>query len=197
MRIIDTRRSRLRLGGASIKMRLTDSGPVRSRSGACRYVMPPTVSHELGSPGRYLSLRVQWKVEPRPGFESTLIVLPMASASCWHKKSPRPEPPYLRVVDASIWLNILNNRGSRSAGIPTPVSETENSTSMRPDCSKDATTLHLTTTWPVSVNLTAFDIQLRRICLMRQLSPSYPIESINQTNQSNRIESINQTNQSI
>src|SRR6202048_1391727 len=49
------------------------------------------------------------KVEPLPGLLSTAMVPPII----WQKRlliaSPRPVPPYLRVVDASAWENSWNS----------------------------------------------------------------------------------------
>ena len=55
---------------------------------------------------------VRWNVLPSPGTPalSAHIVPPIASASRLEIASPRPVPPYLRLVAASAWLNDWNMR---------------------------------------------------------------------------------------
>ena len=48
------------------------------------------------------------KVDPRPGLLRRVISPPIAVASRLEIASPNPVPPYLRVVDASAWVNGLN-----------------------------------------------------------------------------------------
>jgi hypothetical protein len=72
------------------------------------------------------------KVEPLPGVLSTR----MSPFISWHRRwqiaSPRPVPPYLRVVEESTWLKALNSRSILSGGMPMPVSWTVISSLMRP-----------------------------------------------------------------
>ena len=62
------------------------------------------------------------KVEPSPGLLSTVMSPPII----WQKRlliaSPRPVPPYLRVVEASAWENSWNSLPICSSVIPMPVS---------------------------------------------------------------------------
>ena len=39
--------------------------------------------------------------------------------------SPRPVPPYLRVIEPSAWVKAWNRRSTCSADMPMPVSRTE------------------------------------------------------------------------
>ena len=48
--------------------------------------------------------------EPLPGSLATSIVPPSMVQKCLLMVSPRPVPPYLRVVDASAWVNAWNSR---------------------------------------------------------------------------------------
>ena len=75
--------------------------------------------------------------------------------------SPRPVPPYLRVVDESACENDWNSRLMTSADRPMPVSRTENVSSTR----SAATGFELTvsTTSPASVNFTALLSRLSMI----------------------------------
>src|SRR5581483_10482159 len=68
---------------------------------------------------------VNQKVLPCPGALSTPIAPPISSTSCLLITSPKPVPPYFRVVEASICENDLKSRSRRSSGMPMPVSRTE------------------------------------------------------------------------
>ena len=48
----------------------------------------------------------------------------MAFTSIDETASPRPVPPYLRVVEASTWEKLSNTASCFSRGIPMPVSLT-------------------------------------------------------------------------
>ena len=63
-------------------------------------------------------------VVPRPGSLSTPIAPPMASQRRLEIASPRPVPPYRRVVEASACENGWNSLGCAAAGMPMPVSVT-------------------------------------------------------------------------
>jgi hypothetical protein len=67
---------------------------------------------------------VKWNVEPFPGSLSAQIRPPMSSLSRLLMASPKPVPPYRRVVETSTWLKTLNRRSNRSFGMPIPVSRT-------------------------------------------------------------------------
>ena len=75
------------------------------------------------------------KVVPCPGSLSTLISPPIKFTRRSHITSPRPVPPYLRVIEESTCENALNSLESFSLGIPIPVSLTLNSIlQLDPDC---------------------------------------------------------------
>ena len=82
--------------------------------------------------------------------------------------SPRPVPPYLREVDASAWLNFWKSLPIASAERPMPVSRTAKVSSAALPV---AAALKVTTTSPRSVNFTAFERRLSRICRSRVTSP--------------------------
>ena len=69
---------------------------------------------------------VRWNVLPSPGTPalSAHIVPPIASASRLEIARPSPVPPYLRLVEASAWLNDWNMRPMAAAEMPMPVSVT-------------------------------------------------------------------------
>lgn len=65
-------------------------------------------------------------VEPLPTSDSTVTSPPMRLANFLEIASPKPVPPYFRVVVESIWLKALKSRSLiRSSGMPIPVSLTE------------------------------------------------------------------------
>ena len=72
------------------------------------------------------------KVEPRPGSLVTVMSPPII----WQKRrliaSPRPVPPYLRVVEASAWTKSWNSLPICSGVMPMPVSVTAIVTHSRP-----------------------------------------------------------------
>ena len=106
------------------------------------------------------------KVKRRPcgSTVSAVIEPPIRVASSPQIDSPRPVPPYRRVVEASAWTNFLNRVGSCAGVTPGPVSSTTN---LSPPSLQEA----LTRTWPSSVNLTALEIRLARIWHRRVESP--------------------------
>ncbi len=98
-------------------------------------------------------------------------VPPISSARRLLIASPRPVPPYLRVVDESACENDWKSRLIASADRPMPVSRTANVTSdfaLR-DRLRAST---VSTTSPSSVNLTALESRLSRICRRRVTSPT-------------------------
>ncbi len=115
------------------------------------------------------TMKVKVKVLPTLGMLTTLMLPPMRSTSCLQIASPRPVPPKLRVVEASTWLNGLNRRPMRSAGMPMPVSRTATEISSR--LSARARDSRLTTISPWLVNLTALPSRLTRTCRTRPASP--------------------------
>mmetsp|Transcript_21123 Transcript_21123/g.82004 ORF Transcript_21123/g.82004 Transcript_21123/m.82004 type:complete len:293 (+) Transcript_21123:254-1132(+) len=116
---------------------------------------------------------VKWKLEPCPGPAlSTHMRPPISSASSLLIARPRPVPPYLRVVEASAWLNFWNSRPMASGVRPMPVSRTVKcSRPPSPVCSSPSTAT-LSTTSPCSVNLTALLSRLSRIWRSRVTSPA-------------------------
>ncbi len=62
--------------------------------------------------------------DPLPGADLTLIVPPIESTSFFVIASPRPVPPYLRVVELSAWVNASNSLSVAWGAIPIPVSWT-------------------------------------------------------------------------
>ena len=73
--------------------------------------------------------------------------------------SPRPVPPYLRVVAASAWEKTSNSRVSCSGVMPMPVSLTLNSIQSWPSITSRATASEIV---PRSVNLQALLRRLKR-----------------------------------
>ena len=66
----------------------------------------------------------KWNVEPMPGSLSTHMRPCICSTRLLEMTSPSPVPPYLRVVEASAWLNDWNNRPHCSGDMPMPESRT-------------------------------------------------------------------------
>ncbi len=117
---------------------------------------------------------------------------PMSSTSRLEMVRPRPVPPNWRVVDESACVKLSKMTSSLSAGMPMPVSETENSSvtleenGVRVDLvpevdpstpsSKSTLTPFPTvtrrTTSPDIVNLSALPTRFRRICRRRCGSPT-------------------------
>ncbi len=70
----------------------------------------------------FLSRAVKWNVDPRPSLLSSQIRPGIISIKRIEMLSPRPVPPYLRVVEVSAWLNGSKIIFCLSGEIPTPVS---------------------------------------------------------------------------
>ena len=88
--------------------------------------------------------------------------------------SPRPLPPYKRLVDALAWVKLLKISAWVSSVMPMPVSRTRNSKtackgSDTVACGKRRTD---STISPVCVNLTALLTRLSKICCRRKASPN-------------------------
>ena len=64
------------------------------------------------------------KVLPSPGKLCTVSSPPSAVTICLEIASPRPVPPYFRVVELSACVNGWNRRASDSGQMPMPVSVT-------------------------------------------------------------------------
>ena len=108
-------------------------------------------------------------VLPAPGVLSTPIVPPIISTSRLEIASPRPVPPYLRVVELSACEKDWNNRSRASGPMPIPVSVMANRISASWPVS--STTLLRTTISPRSVNFTALPARFVRTCRRRPGSP--------------------------
>ena len=130
-----------------------------------------------GDRGGSSSGRSRVNTDPAPGSDDTAIVPPSSRGQLRLIDRPRPVPPYLRLVVPSACWNASKIIASLSPGMPMPVSRTANATTeralssagtpwsvpggARPICS---------VTLPASVNLTALDSRLRRICCSRWAS---------------------------
>ncbi len=84
--------------------------------------------------------------------------------------SPRPVPPYLRVVLLSAWLKLLNSFWMPASLRPMPVSRTAKPSSMPPPSAGLALTV--STTSPASVNFTALASRFSSTWRSRVTSPS-------------------------
>jgi len=104
------------------------------------------------------------KVEPLPGLLSTVMSPPIKRQKCRLIASPRPVPPYLRVVEESACENSWNSRPICSSVMPMPVSVTAIVIQSRPSacCGRAAMV-----TVPFSVNLLALLPRLSSACRNR------------------------------
>ena len=93
------------------------------------------------------------KVEPCPGALATVMSPPIIRQRRRLIASPSPVPPYLRVVEASAWVNASNSFPICSGVMPMPVSEIAMVTQSRPPSSGQRLTS--TRIIPRSVNLLA------------------------------------------
>src|SRR5581483_8230340 len=105
---------------------------------------------------------------------STRISPPSRRAISREIESPRPVPPYLRVVDASACWNASKKIFCLSSAIPTPVSVTRNAITVSarssvswPCDQPDLTGSIFSVTPPCSVNLNALPRRFLRICCSR------------------------------
>ena len=94
------------------------------------------------SPAALSSGTSNQKVAPRPGSESTPMLPPIRSTMRLQITSPRPVPPYRRVVEASACANARNRLPMLSLLMPMPVSRT----SKRNSCWVLVSPLRVTTT---------------------------------------------------
>ena len=111
---------------------------------------------------------------PLSGALTTAISPPSRRAISRLIASPRPVPPYLRLVLPSACWNASKMIRCLAGGIPIPVSLTENTTTLgarlstslvgsQPSVARPARNVTL----PRSVNLKAFESRFRRICWRR------------------------------
>ena len=114
--------------------------------------------------------RVKMNAEPSPTTLSTRMPPPIRTQSRSQIASPSPVPPKRRVVEESTWLKALKSRLIRSAGIPMPLSRTENSSWSRPSvrCEAIRTSIAML---PAAVNFTALLTRLEITCQTRVTSP--------------------------
>ena len=104
---------------------------------------------------------VKWKVVPLPDSLSIQISPPIIFTRRLLMVSPKPVPPYLRVVEVSAWEKAWNSLACCSGVMPMPVSRTEN---CRVTLSSDLfDILVVTTISPFSVNFIALFPRLTRI----------------------------------
>ena len=138
---------------SSISLRMCLACSLSSTTSTCR----PRRSG-LGSKGAWRGVpsprwAVNQKVLPTPGRLCTPTSPPIRVASFLEMASPRPVPPYLRVVDESPCSNERNSRDCCSGVRPMPVSCTSKRSST-PASSREASVTR-TMISPSSVNLTA------------------------------------------
>ena len=81
-----------------------------------RWASGPAAAAEKGS--------VKWNRLPSASLLSAHSRPPISETNWRQIDSPRPVPPYFRVVDESAWVKLSKMLSNRSAGIPTPVSRT-------------------------------------------------------------------------
>ena len=118
--------------------------------------------------------RYSVKVQPLPGALFRWISPPSSVASSRVIASPRPVPPYLRLVPASACWNASKISFCFSRGMPMPVSDTSNAITAGAVFSTGCSALQpptaaetLRRTPPSAVNLKAFDSRFFRICCRR------------------------------
>ena len=115
------------------------------------------------------SVTASENVEPTPGWLTTVMSPPMSVASWRLIARPSPVPPKRRVVEPSSCTKASKIAAWFSGRMPVPVS----TTSMTSDTwvSEGFTPRARISTWPLAVNLSAFDTRFMRIWRMRSSSP--------------------------
>ncbi len=103
-------------------------------------------------------------VLPSPGALLTSIAPPSRRAISRLMVSPRPVPPYLRLVVPSACWNASKMSFCLSSGMPMPVSCTAKRMDLR---RRRARARRASSTPPFAVNLNAFDSRFLRICCRR------------------------------
>ena len=106
-------------------------------------------------------------VVPLPSSLFTETSPPMSLARFWTIVRPRPVPPYLRVVEASAWVNAWKSLSICSCVIPIPESLTSIFINFLFERLLSFTSICIC---PLSQNFAAFEIKLRTICLVRVTS---------------------------
>ena len=114
---------------------------------------------------------------PWPGWLRNWISPPSSDASSRLIASPRPVPPYLRLVLASACWNASKMIRCLTCGMPIPVSATTKATTseawLSTGCDGDQPSRGdeiVSDTPPCAVNLNAFDSRLRSTCCTRLAS---------------------------
>ncbi len=129
----------------------------------------PTVTDSAGAPacrvGRVRRRRLRVKQLPCPCSLIRVRSPPRICASRRAITRPRPVPPWRRDGDESSCENAWNSLPRSASAMPTPVSRTSMARSMV--CSCWYITLTCTRMPPWSVNFTALEIRLLRICRRR------------------------------
>ena len=108
--------------------------------------------------------------EPLPCSLATVTSPPIICASLRVIARPRPVLPYCRAVEASAWLNSWNSFVCCSDVMPMPVSDTANSTQLRPSIIVRKRSV----TSPSLVNLQALLNRFNRICRSR-VAPTFRV----------------------
>src|SRR6266700_6059938 len=108
--------------------------------------------------------RVKWNIDPLPGSDSAQIRPPCISMMRLAIDSPRPVPPFLRVIELSACWNSSKIFAWSTAGMPGPVSHTATVNAPFVADARIATS-------PLSVNLMALPTRLSRTWESRLSSP--------------------------
>src|ERR1039457_4488692 len=151
--------------------------PCRARDNPCGATARPCaasrrVSSSLDALDRaegISKIAVNQNVEPSLTLLRNPIFPPIISTNCLAIDSPRPVPPYLRVVDVSAWTNDENNAAPWAGRIPIPVSAMEKRRVALPVSWLSTSTC--TSTLPRSVNLMALAVKLIKTWRSRLGSP--------------------------
>ena len=114
---------------------------------------------------------VKKNVVPCPTSLSKSRRPPISSTNLLEIVSPRPVPPYLRVIDVSAWLNASKIRDFCSLVTPIPLSWTSNFIFVLPLFSEGNRRILTLILPPLFVNLTAFERRLITTSLILVGSP--------------------------
>ncbi len=121
---------------------------------------------------------VKVKALPAPGRLATRIRPPMSPTIRLQMASPRPVPPYWRVIPPSAWVKASKSFARWSDSMPIPVSRTPTARVRPGSASSDSGAVRVrrtqTTTRPRSVNLKALEIRFIRTWRRRNGSPIRP-----------------------
>src|SRR6266481_1552940 len=123
-----------------------------------------TLFHDFSGCRSTLSGTVKWKVDPTPRADSIQRRPPCSSTIRREIVSPRPVPPFFRVLELSACWNSSKIVCRSASEIPGPVSDTETTKAPSEVCASIDTP-------PSSVNLMAFPARFRSTCVSRRSSP--------------------------